>query len=55
MVKKAPEELYNALQKAKNKRDLHSRLLRDYTIDWVISQKKVIELQESIDKLEKMG
>lgn len=47
------EELQKALNKAIEERDDCSSIIKSYTDDWVEHQKKIIDIQETLEKLNK--
>jgi hypothetical protein len=46
-----PTELAKAHEKALYDRDYAARRIKDFTDDWVRSQKKIIELEKAIEIL----
>jgi len=49
---KVPIELVDALKKAINKREHASSMIKSYTDDWVTQQKKIIELNTVIRRIQ---
>jgi len=49
--KRIPIEVSEALAKAIDKKNHCNSMIKSYTDDWVVAQKKIIYLTESIKKL----
>jgi len=47
----AKKILEEALREAIDKRDLSSRMIKSYTLDWIEAQKKIIDLQKTLEEM----